>query len=291
MQPERPEKPMALDPDDVRPPATDRRLIAVRTTNVFCRPGCPAPAPKPGNVERYATARQALFAGYRPCLRCRPLVGARPAPTDAELRRAERLRPVLRAARETRRARRGRDAVVFRMLATPLGPMLAGAIDDGICLLEFTDRPMLPTQLAVLSRRLRRPAVAGRHPLLDVLQDQLFAYFAGERLTFDLPLVAPGSSFQERTWAALRGIAPGSTISYEELAIEAGRPGAQRAAGTANGANRLAVLVPCHRVVRKGGELGGYGGGLWRKAWLLDHERRVAALEGPLGTAPATPLP
>jgi O-6-methylguanine DNA methyltransferase len=291
MQPERPEKPMALDPDDVRPPATDRRLIAVRTTNVFCRPGCPAPAPKPGNVERYATARQALFAGYRPCLRSRPLVGARPAPTDAELRRAERLRPVLRAARETRRARRGRDAVVFRMLATPLGPMLAGAIDDGICLLEFTDRPMLPTQLAVLSRRLRRPAVAGRHPLLDVLQDQLRAYFAGERLTFDLPLVAPGSSFQERTWAALRGIAPGSTISYEELAIEAGRPGAQRAAGTANGANRLAVLVPCHRVVRKGGELGGYGGGLWRKAWLLDHERRVAALAGPSGTAPATPLP
>jgi O-6-methylguanine DNA methyltransferase len=291
MQPERPEEPMALDPDDVRPPDTDQRLIAVRTTNVFCRPGCPAPAPKPGNVERYATARQALFAGYRPCLRCRPLVGARPAPTDAELRRAERLRPVLRAARETRRARRGRDAVVFRMLATPLGPMLAGATDDGICLLEFTDRPMLPTQLAVLSRRLRRPAVAGRHPLLDVLQDQLFAYFAGEQLTFDLPLVAPGSSFQERTWAALRGIAPGSTISYEELAIEAGRPGAQRAAGTANGANRLAVLVPCHRVVRKGGELGGYGGGLWRKAWLLDHERRVAALAGPSGTAPATPLP
>jgi O-6-methylguanine DNA methyltransferase len=291
MQPERPEKPMALDPDDVRPPDTDQRLIAVRTTNVFCRPGCPAPAPKPGNVERYATARQALFAGYRPCLRCRPLVGARPAPTDAELRRAERLRPVLRAARETRRARRGRDAVVFRMLATPLGPMLAGATDDGICLLEFTDRPMLPTQLAVLSRRLRRPAVAGRHPLLDVLQDQLRAYFAGERLTFDLPLIAPGSSFQERTWAALRGIAPGSTISYEELAIEAGRPGAQRAAGTANGANRLAVLVPCHRVVRKGGELGGYGGGLWRKAWLLDHERRVAALAGPSGTAPATPLP
>lgn len=282
---------MALDPDDARPPATDQRLIAVRTTNVFCRPGCPAPAPKPGNVERYATARQALFAGYRPCLRCRPLVGARPAPTDAELGRAERLRPVLRAARETRRARRGRDAVVFRMLATPLGSMLAGATDDGICLLEFTDRPMLPTQLAVLSRRLRRPAVAGRHPLLDVLQDQLFAYFAGKRLTFDLPLIAPGSSFQERTWAALRGIAPGSTISYEELAIEAGRPGAQRAAGTANGANRLAVLVPCHRVVRKGGELGGYGGGLWRKAWLLDHERRVAALAGPLGTAPATPLP
>jgi len=282
---------MALDPDDVLPPHADQRLIAVRTTNVFCRPGCPAPAPNPGHVERYVTARQALFAGYRPCLRCRPLTDARPAPTDAELRRAERLRPILRAARETRRARRGRDAVVLRLLATPLGPVLAGATDDGICLLEFTDRPMLPTQLQVLSRRLRRPGVAGHHPLLDVLQDQLHAYFAGERLTFDVPLVAPGSPFQERTWAALRAIAPGSTISYEELAVEAGRPGAQRAAGTANGANRLALVVPCHRVVRKGGELGGYGGGLWRKAWLLDHERRVAVRGGPLGTAPATPLP
>jgi AraC family transcriptional regulator of adaptative response/methylated-DNA-[protein]-cysteine methyltransferase len=199
---------------------------------------------------------------------------------------------VLRAARETRRTRNGLAAVVVRMLRTPLGPMLAGATEDGICLLEFTDRPMLPTQLDVLARRLRRPLVAGHHPLLDLLQDQLDGYFAGERLAFDLPLVAPGSPFQERTWAALGQIAPGSTISYEELAARAGRPGAQRAAGTANGANRIAVVVPCHRVVRKSGELGGYGGGLWRKAWLLDHERRVASSDpGPWGTALAAAVP
>jgi AraC family transcriptional regulator of adaptative response/methylated-DNA-[protein]-cysteine methyltransferase len=251
-------------------------FVAVRTTNIFCRTGCPAPAPHPINVQRMATAREALFAGFRPCLRCRPLESARPAPTDAELRRAEALRPILRAARETRRHRSGARRVVLAMLPTPLGPMLAGATNEGICLLEFTDRPMLPTQLGVLERRLRRPLVAGRHPLIDALDGQLTDYFAGRRSAFDLPLMAPGSPFQERAWAALRQIPVGSTLTYEELAADAGRPGAQRAAGTANGANRIAVLIPCHRVIRKTGEVGGYGGGSWRKAWLLDHERAMA---------------
>ena len=252
-------------------------ITAVRSTNIFCRAGCPAPAPRLQHVERYATAREALFAGYRPCLRCRPLVSARPRPTDAELRRAERLRPMLRAARSTRRRRSGATNVVVSMLQTPLGMVLAGATDDGICLLEFTDRPMLPTQLDVLARRLRRPLVAGRHPLLDRLEEELGDYFAGRRDSFDLPLVAPGTAFQERVWATLREIPTGGTLSYEALADVAGRPGAQRAAGTANGANRIAVVIPCHRVVRKSGEVGNYGGGSWRKAWLLDHERRMAA--------------
>ncbi|HET6744660.1 MAG TPA: methylated-DNA--[protein]-cysteine S-methyltransferase [Candidatus Limnocylindria bacterium] len=251
-------------------------FIAVRTTSIFCRPGCPAPSPRPSNVQRLATAREALFAGFRPCLRCRPLEHASPAPTDAELRRAERLRPILRATREVRRRRSGARSVVLATLPTPLGPMLAGVTDDGVCLLEFTDRPMLPTQLAVLEHRLKRPLVAGRHPLIDELERQLADYFAGRRAAFDLPLTAPGSPFQERTWATLRQIPVGATLTYEELAADAGRPGAQRAAGTANGANRIAVLIPCHRVIRKSGEVGGYGGGSWRKAWLLDHERRLA---------------
>jgi AraC family transcriptional regulator of adaptative response/methylated-DNA-[protein]-cysteine methyltransferase len=228
-------------------------------------------------VQPLATAREALFAGFRPCLRCRPLKGASPAPTDAELRRAERLRPTLRPAREVRRRRSGAGSVVLAMLPTPLGPMLAGATDDGVCLLEFSDRPMLPTQLAVLERRLRRPLVAGRHRLLDELEHQLADYFAGRLDAFDLPLSAPGSPFQERAWATLRQIPIGSTLTYEQLAADAGRPGAQRAAGTANGANRIAVLIPCHRVIRKSGEVGGYGGGSWRKEWLLEHERRLAS--------------
>ncbi|MDQ2854245.1 MAG: methylated-DNA--[protein]-cysteine S-methyltransferase [Chloroflexota bacterium] len=252
--------------------ATERAVVAVATTGIFCRAGCPAPAPTPENVTRHASARAALFAGYRACLRCHPLGDARPLVTDAELQRATGLRPILAAARRVRRRRLGADAVVTTMVDTPLGPMLTGATDDGICLLEFTDRPMLPTQLQTLRHRLGRPIVAGRHPLLDRLETELGEYFAGSRHTFDLPLVAPGSPFQERTWAELRRIPAGSRLSYEELAERVGRPMAQRAVGTANGANRIAVVIPCHRVVRKSGETGNYGGGRWRKEWLLQHE-------------------
>lgn len=251
-------------------------ITAVSTTDVFCRPGCPAPAPRPDHVDRLAGVHEALFAGYRPCLRCHPLESMGGDVTPAQVRRAEALRPVLAAARRTRRVRSAATTVVVQMLPTPLGPMLAGTTDDGICLLEFTDRPMLLTQLKVLERRLGRPLVAGRHPLLDVLATQLDEYFAGRRVSFELPTIAPGTAFQERVWATLRGIPAGGTISYEELAERAGRPGAQRAAGTANGANRLALVVPCHRVVRKSGETGNYGGGRWRKAWLLAHEARMA---------------
>lgn len=251
-------------------------LLAVSTTNVFCRPGCPAPVPRPERVTRYATAQEALFAGYRPCRRCHPLRTHGSGVTAAQLRRADSLRPLLRAARMARAHRSGKTAVVVRMLPTPLGPMLAGATDEGICLLEFTDRPMLPTQLAVLERRLGRSLVAGRHRLLEMLEQQLAEYFSGRRPTFDLPLAAPGTAFQERVWSVLQEIPPGETITYEELARAAGRPGAQRAAGTANGANRLAILIPCHRVVRKTGEVGNYGGGRWRKERLLALERGAA---------------
>jgi O-6-methylguanine DNA methyltransferase len=143
---------------------------------------------------------------------------------------------------------------------------------------------MLPTQLAVLERRLGRRVVAGRHPLLDRLAGQLGEWFAGERTAFDVPMMEPGTPFQERVWDVLLSVQAGTTISYEELAKRAGRPGAQRAAGTANGANRLAILVPCHRVVRKSGEIGNYGGGRWRKEWLLNHEAT-------LGGRPPAPAP
>jgi O-6-methylguanine DNA methyltransferase len=250
----------------------ERPVIAVATTGIFCRPGCPAPAPKAENAARLPSARAALFAGYRPCLRCRPLEDARPGITDAELRRAAELRPLLAGARRVRRYRSGARAIVTRMLDTPLGPMLAGAVDQGIALLEFTDRRMLPTQLRVLQHRLGMPVVAGRHRHLDQLQVELDEYFSGSRHQFTLPLVAPGSDFQQRTWAELQRLPSGETVSYEELAARVGAPRAQRAVGTANGANRIALVIPCHRVVRKSGETGNYGGGRWRKEWLLAHE-------------------
>jgi O-6-methylguanine DNA methyltransferase len=258
-------------------PTSDLSVIAVATTGIFCRLGCPAPSPRPQNVARLPSARAALFAGYRACLRCRPLSAAGIALSDATLRRAELLRPVLAAARRARRRRSGAHAIVTTLIDTPLGPMLVGTTDDGICLAEFSDRRMLPAQLETIRRRLNLPIVAGRHPHLDRLAAQLDEYFAGSRRSFDLPLVAPGSAFQERTWATLRNLPAGTTISYEELARRVGLPGAQRAVGTANGANRIAVVIPCHRVVRKGGDAGNYGGGRWRKEWLLAHEAAAGA--------------
>jgi O-6-methylguanine DNA methyltransferase len=265
--------------NDLSSHPVDSWVIAVGTTGIFCRSGCPAPSPRPENATRLASAREALFAGYRACLRCKPLSVDGVELTEATLRRAELLRPVLAAARRVRRRRSGAHAIVTTLIETPLGPMLAGATDDGICLAEFSDRRMLPTQLETLRRRLGRPIVAGGHPHLDRLAAQLGEYFAGTRSSFDLPLVAPGSPFQERTWAELRSLPAGTTVNYEELARRVGRPQAQRAVGTANGANRIAVVIPCHRVVRKSGETGNYGGGRWRKAWLLAHE--AAAVGAP----------
>lgn len=106
---------------------------------------------------------------------------------------------------------------------------------------------------------------------------QLREYFAGDRLTFDLPLSPAGSTFQQKVWMALRDIPYGRTASYGEIATELGQPTASRAVGLANGRNPLAVIVPCHRVIGANGALTGFGGGLERKRWLLEHERAVLA--------------
>jgi len=103
--------------------------------------------------------------------------------------------------------------------------------------------------------------------------DQLRAYFAGELKTFDVPLALAGTPFQQRVWRELRRVPYGQTISYRELARRVGNPQASRAVGAANGQNPVAVIVPCHRVIASDGTLGGFGGGLERKEWLLNHER------------------
>lgn len=154
--------------------------------------------------------------------------------------------------------------------------MIAGATAAGICLLEFTDRPTLAAQVRTLRRRVGEAFVPGEHAHLATLRGELAAYFAGAGGGFTVPLDAPGSPFQERVWTALLGLRRGETVAYEDLAARIGAPGAQRATGTANGCNRIAIVVPCHRVVRKDGRPGGYAGGWWRKAWLLAHERAAA---------------
>ena len=157
-------------------------------------------------------------------------------------------------------------------IATPLGPMLAGATEEGICLLEFTDRRMLETEIKRLSKLLNGRFVPGVSKYLDQLNRQLEEYFSGRRKEFDIPLVIPGTEFQKKVWAELQAIPYGAIRSYKEQAEIIGAPKAVRAVAKANGDNCIAILVPCHRVVGANGELTGYGGGLWRKQFLLKHE-------------------
>jgi O-6-methylguanine DNA methyltransferase len=164
--------------------------------------------------------------------------------------------------------------VVARIISTPLGPMLAAASERGICLLEFVERRMLEKQLAVVERRIGTIEV-GDAPVLAELAAQLDEYFGGERTTFDVPIDAPGTPFQERVWAELRRIPTGQTRSYAEVARAVGAPAAARAVARANGMNRVAIVIPCHRVIGTDGALTGYAGGLDRKERLLRLEGRT----------------
>jgi AraC family transcriptional regulator of adaptative response/methylated-DNA-[protein]-cysteine methyltransferase len=175
----------------------------------------------------------------------------------------------------------GRSAVTgcirLTWLDTPIGPMIAGATDDGVCLLEFTDRRMLERQLVALRRRFKAALVPARHPHLTMLQRELPQYFAGTRQVFSVPVDARGTAFEMRVWHALGEIPYGETRSYADIARLVGSPAAVRAVGRANGMNAIAIVVPCHRVVNKSGALGGYGGGLWRKRRLLHLEAAARA--------------
>jgi AraC family transcriptional regulator of adaptative response/methylated-DNA-[protein]-cysteine methyltransferase len=325
-------------------------FLAVRTTGIFCRPSCPARKPLARNVDYFSNAREALFAGYRPCKRCRPLdTNGRPPEwvsramamvkdsetriKDAELRRcgidpyrirryfqkhygmtfqsycrAQRLGDALNQLRqgaslddialgngyESHSGFRdafvrafGRspgtshdlDRIVVSWIESPIGPLVTAANDRGICLLEFTDRRRLETQFTTLKRLFSCAIVPGENEHLSTLRTELQAYFEGKLQQFSVPLVYPGSPFQVRVWNELLRIPYGETCSYEGLAVRIGARSGQRAVGHANGTNRIAIVIPCHRVVNKDGKLGGYGGGLWRKQDLLDLEKATLILQ------------
>ena len=147
--------------------------------------------------------------------------------------------------------------------------MIAGATDEGLCLLEFTDPGRLEPQLQRLRSILQQPLAPGDHVHLTAARQDLDRYFAGGLRRHTVPIHFKGTPFEERVWQELLRIPYGETISYAELARRIGAPGAQRAVGRAHGLNRISIFVPCHRVVNSNGKLGGYGGGLWRKDHLL----------------------
>ncbi len=170
-------------------------------------------------------------------------------------------------------SRRKKLITVTRIL-TPLGPMIAAAADEGICLLEFADRRMLETQLKRIRRIFKAEVIPGQSLHFEELNRQMKEYFDGKRKEFDLPLLLDGTPFQNKVWEALLGIPYGKTRSYKRQAEIIKQPSAVRAVAKANGDNRIAIIVPCHRVIGSDGSLTGYGGGLWRKQYLLDLEMK-----------------
>ncbi len=335
-------------------------VTAVRTTGIFCRPSCPARKPRPDRVDFYASPRDAVLAGYRPCKRCAPMerpgetpewlrpllaqVEADPSRrwTDADLRELdltpERVRrwfqrhhgmtfhaysrgrrlavalgrmrggeQVLESAYEQGYESPSAFAEAFRRvfgmspgragavaevhvdrLLTPLGPMIAAAGNDGLCMLEFGDRRMLERQLQRIGRRLGATPVPGRNRVIDRMSEELEGYFGGSLDRFGVPLEPAGTGFQLEVWRRLLEVPYGATISYGELARRVGRPSAVRAVAGAVGDNPIAIVVPCHRIVGADGSLTGYGGGLWRKKKLLEHEQgmRVSGLFDDQGPNP-----
>jgi len=166
----------------------------------------------------------------------------------------------------------------FDVIETPVGPLFVGASDEGLHLIKFLDqRDSEDDLIAELEAAAGEPATHGGGPVEEPLR-QLREYFAGDRHEFDLKLAPRGTDFQLRVWRALWDIPAGTTTSYGAIAEAIGKPTASRAVGAANGRNPISIVVPCHRVIGSNGTLTGYGGGLDRKAWLLNHETTERSL-------------
>ncbi|QDU35479.1 Bifunctional transcriptional activator/DNA repair enzyme Ada [Poriferisphaera corsica] len=321
-------------------------FAGIKTTNIFCRPTCPARKPNPENCEYFKTPQDALLAGYRPCKRCHPLslpsqtsslikklidaveaepekrwkdrdfhaLGADPSTVRRHFKkrfgmtfvayaRARRMglalsnirtgKPIIQSqlAAGYESASGFRDAFSRIMgtppsknkqqthlsadwIDTPLGPMIAIADDSHLHLLEFVDRRGLEREVERL--RLKRNAVIipNQTAITKSIAKELTQYFQGKLKTFKTPTIYLGSPFQQQVWDTLRTIPYGSTWSYSQLAYQLNRPTAARAVARANGTNQLAIIIPCHRIINKDGNLGGYAGGIPRKQQLLNLESK-----------------
>ncbi len=327
-----------------------RVFVGVTSTGIFCRLTCPARKPLRQNCVFMASPAACLHAGFRACLRCRPL--GEVAPEHARLIAALKADPGhrwceadvlaagldpstlrrafkrqfgmtfldmarmarLRAGAQTLRgggkvidaqldagfaSASGFRAAFARLLGhppaqmgapallaadwidTPLGGMIAVTDARALHLLEFTGRRALGAELRRLSQMVKGGIGLGRTAITDQTEAQLAAYFAGHSAAFDVPLMLHGSVFARSVWACLREIPVGQTRSYGQIAALIGRPEAVRAVAQANGANQIALLIPCHRVIGADGALTGYGGGLWRKDKLIALETLMAEKVAP----------
>jgi len=322
-----------------------RAWVGVSSTGIFCKLSCPARNPKPENCTFFDSIAACLEAGYRPCMRCKPLLSRANEPelqtliealeadptrrwvegdimrlgfdpstvrrsfkrqfgiTFLEMARLTRLRQSFEVLSDGGRvidaqmaagydspaafraafagligiapghlAQNGRLKATWFDLA--LGPMVAVTDDTHLHLLEFVDRKALPTELKKLWTLVKGDLGIGRTKISDQIEAELVAYFAGESPAFETPMALHGTEFTKSVWDALVRIPAGETRTYGDLAKEIGKPSATRAVARANGANQLAVIVPCHRVIGADGTLTGYGGGLWRKQELITLERK-----------------
>lgn len=168
----------------------------------------------------------------------------------------------------------GQQVIRIHRFTTPIGPMFVCATERGVCLLEFVDRRMLETEFSDLQRLLKARIIAGENGHTRQAEKEIGEYFAGQRQHFSLALDLPGSEFQQRVWQHLQTVPYGQTTHYQALAECIEKPTAARAVAAANGANRVAIVIPCHRIIGKDGSMTGYGGGIARKAWLLAHEKK-----------------
>jgi AraC family transcriptional regulator of adaptative response/methylated-DNA-[protein]-cysteine methyltransferase len=166
--------------------------------------------------------------------------------------------------------------IITTNINTPLGTMLAGATDEGICLFEYEHRKMIDAIQKRICNGLNTAMQKGDHVHFKILRTQIDEYFNGSRTIFNIPLHLVGSEFQKRVWNALLQIPFGETRSYKQQSLLLGNEKAIRAVAGANGDNGIAIIVPCHRVIGENGSLTGYGGGLWRKKWLLQHETKYS---------------
>ena len=194
-------------------------------------------------IPRHQPAPQVRTAGAQP----KPILEACLRPPQVGCFRAEAEGPM-----------------AIQWLATPLGPLLAGATDAGICRLQFADPQAFHAFTAA-----EPPIQAADHPHLNTLRQELDHYFVGQGADFSVPLAVEGTPFQKAVWTEIRRIPAGETLSYQDLAGRLGQPNAVRAVARANGQNPVNILTPCHRVMGKQGRLTGYNGGLWRKRLLL----------------------